>query len=273
MSRYFAIREFIRHFARARTVYNIHSPFLYQWAQDVLEDDRHYYAFDELEALRQKLLHVDTEIEVRDYGAGPRGGAVSRRRISEIARTSLITPAKGRWLFRMVQAAGPATILELGTAFGLSALYMKNAARKARLVTLEGNPASVRIARKNFSIFPHTRDIKVLEGHFSANLPKALAGLGSVDFVFMDGHHRQAPTLEYFEVIRPYLHTGSVVVLDDIYWSGDMASAWRELSARPDVRLSVDMYYFGVLFFREENIEKLHLRVLPSAWKPWVRSW
>jgi len=274
MANTFAARQFISYFAKARTVYNTHSPFLYELTQRVLEDDRHYYAFDELEALRQKMLHVDTQMEFIDFGAGSKGlGKQSNRKIKDVARTSLISPLKAKWMFRLIDFLKPTNMLEIGTSLGLSALYMQSAALNAQLITLEGNPASARVAQKNFSIFPFAKNIEVEIGRFEETLNPALRKLGKADFVFMDGNHQKAPTLDYFEQMRPFLSEKSVVILDDIYWSKGMADAWNLLKDDSQVTLSVDLFHFGILFFRKENKEKEHHILAPSKWKPWVRAW
>jgi len=274
MANIFAARQFISYFAKARTVYNTHSPFLYEFTQKVLEDDRHYYAFDELEVLRQKLLHTNTEIEFVDFGAGSKNlGKRSTRKMKDIARTSLISPLKAKWMFRLIDFLKPTNILELGTSLGLSALYMQSAALNAPLITLEGNPASAQVAQKNFSIFPYAKNIFLEVGKFEDTLNPALQSLGKVDFVFMDGNHQKMPTLQYFEQIKPFLSEKSVVILDDIYWSEGMADAWSRLKNDSQVTLSVDLFHFGILFFRKENKEKEHHILAPSKWKPWVRAW
>ena len=274
MANFYAAKQFISYFAKARTVYNTHSPFLYALTQKVLEDDRHFYAFDELEALRQKMLNVETQMEFVDFGAGSRDlGKKTTRKIKEVAATSLISPLKAKWMFRLVDFLKPDNILEIGTSLGLSALYMQAAARNAQVVTLEGNPDSARVAQKNFSIFPYARNIKVEIGRFEDTLEPALQQLRKADFIFMDGNHRKTPTLAYFEQMRPFLSEKSVIILDDIYWSEGMTEAWNLLRNDAQVSLSVDLFHFGILFFRKENREKEHHVLAPSKWKPWVRAW
>ncbi|HHB79897.1 MAG TPA: class I SAM-dependent methyltransferase, partial [Saprospiraceae bacterium] len=228
----------------------------------------------ELEALRQKMLHVETQMEFVDFGAGSRDlGKNTTRKIKDVARTSLISPLKAKWMFRLLNFLKPTNILEIGTSLGLSALYMQAAALDAQLITLEGNPDSAQVAKRNFSIFPYAKHIEVEVGRFEELLTPALQKLGQVDFIFMDGNHQEIPTLAYFEQIRPFLSEKSVIVLDDIYWSEGMAKAWNTLRNDAQVTVSVDMYYFGILFFRKENKEKEHHILAPSKWKPWVRAW
>ena len=52
----------------------------------------------------------------------------------------------------------------------------------------------------------------------------------------------------------------SVFVLDDIYWSDGMTKAWEEIKKHPSVTLSIDTFYSGLIFFREEIKEKVDLK-------------
>jgi hypothetical protein len=43
------------------------------------------------------------------------------------------------------------------------------------------------------------------------------------------------------------------MVFDDIYWSEGMAAAWTEIKADPAVTVSIDLFHFGLVFFRKES--------------------
>ena len=56
---FFQLRQFLRFYAAAVTKYQLHSPFVYDLAMAVLEDTRWFYAFDDVELLRQAALDSD----------------------------------------------------------------------------------------------------------------------------------------------------------------------------------------------------------------------
>jgi hypothetical protein len=53
-------------------------------------------------------------------------------------------------------------------------------------------------------------------------------------------------------------HNDSVLVFDDINWSQEMKAAWQEIKQHPDVRLTIDLYFTGIIFFRKEHKMKEH---------------
>jgi len=262
------LRRFLRYFRRAKTIYDVHSPFVAELTRAVLEDKRHFYAFSEIELLREQLAFDKTELQLQNHGAGSQVHADATRTVADLARHAAIPPAVGRMLFRLVDFCKPDTILELGTSLGISTLYLRAGALNAKLLTVEGSPEVAAQAQKHFAR-QHVNDIEVRIGKFQDQLPGALQELQKLDLLYLDGDHREKPTLNYVEQCLSYAHAQSVFVIADIYWSEEMQTAWQKLRSHPRVRLSVDVFHFGILFFREEQREKEHFTLIAKRWKPW----
>lgn len=252
--------RFINHQFRSLTRAELHSPFLYDLSEEVFNDNRHYYAFDEIEYRRHLLLSDNSEIQVHDHGAGSHTLHGIRRKVSAIARTSLITPRFGQHLFRLSAFLQPATILEMGSSLGISAAYLAKGAPHAHMITLEGSPAIARIARAQLDTL-NLAQVEVRTGEFSTTLPETLRALGTIDLAFIDGNHRYNPTIEYFEALKPCLHDGSVVVFDDIHWSRGMEDAWNDIRRDPRVTVSIDLFYKGIVAFKQAFREPVHIHL------------
>ena len=307
---FFTIFEFIRFYWKADTRYRIHSPFVYQFVEEVLEDDRNFYVFKRAESLRTFLLSDNKEIKITDFGAGSHVDGVKKmRRIKDIARTALSPAFQCRWLFKIVQLYAPENLIELGTSLGISTLYLSEAApNKASFYTLEGAPEIANIAQSIFDAFqdqllksdfvrynkkllkPETLNqlritnyelrkksadvqhsptgINLVVGRFEDTLEAVLKKVGKIDFAFIDGNHRYDATMNYFHSLLPYTHAYSVLVFDDIYWSEDMKRAWEEIKNHSSVTLTIDLFWCGLVFFRKENAEKQHFKLIKAIWKP-----
>lgn len=258
MSKMHMAVQMLRYQWRALTRYELHSPFLFDFTEQVLNDERHYYAFDEIEYRRDLLLSNNEVLRIDDFGAGSHISKTPERKVSEIARHSLISPKFGRLLFRMGQYLQPATILEMGTSLGISGSYLAKGAPHARMITLEGSTAIATIAQQQFDALGAS-NINLIPGEFSTTLPGALAQLGSIDLAFIDGNHQLEPTLAYFEAIKPYLHDGSIIIFDDIHWSNGMETAWNRVRKDPRVTVSIDLYYKGIIGFKHEFRDPAHV--------------
>lgn len=262
------LKAFLHFYWSVDTKYTVHSPFVFDFIENVLEDHRLYYAYHEVETVRKRLLSQHEEIEVTDYGAGSKFTNAPKRPIQQIAKTALSSPSFCRLMFRIVNYYKPKHILEMGTSLGISTAYIKMGALNAQLITLEGCP---NIAKSAKGVFQRLKlqDIQQEVGPFSETLDSALKELKQVDFVFFDGNHRLAPTLTYFDKALAYANEDTIFVFDDIYWSEEMHSAWEQLKARPEVTASIDLFYMGLLFFRKDFKIKQHFKIAPWYWKPW----
>lgn len=262
------VLRYLQYFFRARTRYDLHAPFAFELAEAVLEDDRRFYAFQDIELLRRGLLKNQDSVQIQDHGAGSLVSANPVRQVRSLARYSAISAESGALLFRLVQFTKPKAMLELGTSLGLSAAYQSLAARNAEMISIEGCPQTAALARQNLAKLD-IQNVTLFVGTFEQQLPRALQQLERLDYLFIDGDHREGASLAYFEACLPYLHEHSVVVLADIHWSNEMESAWRTLQQHERVRLSVDLFHFGLLCFRPEIKVKSSLSLIKARYKPW----
>jgi predicted O-methyltransferase YrrM len=156
-------------------------------------------------------------------------------------------PLWGLFLLRLVRAYGPRRCLELGTAFGISATYQAaglELEHKGHLITVEGAPEVAALARLTISAVGLSPRVTVETGRFRDVLPSIL--LKPIGYAFIDGHHDEHATLEYFNLIAGSIEPPCLIVLDDIRWSSGMARAWMEISALSRVRVAADLGEIGV---------------------------
>jgi predicted O-methyltransferase YrrM len=265
----FIIWQFIKFYFSAKTKYKVHSPFVFDFIKNVLEDNRLFYAYHEVETVRKFLLTNTTKIEVTDLGAGSKFAKNNQRSIQQIAKTALSSPSFCRLLFKLTNHYKPDTIIEMGTSLGISTAYLRMGALNAKLLTLEGCPEISAQAQQVFKRL-NLKNIEAKIGNFKTTLPEALQTIGSVDLVFFDGNHRKAPTLQYFNEAFEFANDNSVFIFDDIYWSKEMNEAWEILKDDHRVTLSIDLFSMGILFFKKEFKVKQHYKLVKWWWKPWV---
>lgn len=237
-----------------------HSPFVFEFITRVLNDRANYPGYTVVEKLRSQLLSDDSILTVDDLGAGSSVSKRDQRSVSSIAKNAA-KPAKfGQLLYRMVRYYKPRNILELGTSLGISTCYLGLANPAAQLLTLEGAPAIAQKARQNFDSTGLSH-YTLAEGNFDESLPVVLDKMPSVGFAFIDGNHRQEPTERYFREILEKINNDSILVFDDIHWSREMEKAWATIKAHPAVRCTIDLFFIGIVVFRQEFHEKQHFTI------------
>lgn len=245
------ILRYFRYYLTATNRHGLQGPFAFALNEAVFRRDHSEDVHASIEALRHEMLKDHSKINIRDFGAGFGGRNFHERSISYVARHSAKPPKYARMLYRLVKHLQPAVIVELGTSFGISALYQAAGNPAATIYTLEGCPETAAKARDNFKRFPQFK-IEVVEGPFAETLPSLLERIPSVDYVYIDGHHRLEPTLQYTALCKPFLSPNAVVIADDINWSVEMQQAWTQLKADPFFTQSIDVFMMGLLFTNKD---------------------
>jgi predicted O-methyltransferase YrrM len=255
-------RKFLHYYLTASNGkgHGVHSPFVFDFITQVLNNKNHYYAYDTVEALRGRLKLNKTKINVEDLGAGSVTNANNLRSIASIAANAAKPPKYGRLLFRMVNYYRPTTVLELGTSLGITTSYLSLANPQAGIITLEGSKEIGEKAMENFRLIK-LANIKLVHGNFDKTLGKVIAALSEIDMAFVDGNHRREPTLRYFNQLLPAMTAESIMIFDDIHWSAEMEEAWKEITGDPRVMLSVDLFFVGIIFFHPGFKVKQHFTI------------
>jgi predicted O-methyltransferase YrrM len=228
-----------------------HSPFVFDFIQNVLNDKRDFFPYFEIENLRKKLKKDQRVIQVDDFGAGSGVRSGQDRRVADIARHSAKSARFGQLLFRMVHYYRPSTIIELGTSLGLSGAYLASGNNAGKLITIEGAPGLAKIAKQQFDSLS-LDNVELLQGPFDEVLPAVLLRQPVLDMVFIDGNHRKDPSLKYFNLIIQQMSDSSVIVFDDIHWSNEMEEAWSDIKRDSRVLLTVDLFFIGLVFFNND---------------------
>ena len=251
------IKQYLQHLLRAGNAHSIHSPFVYELYNQVVKSKKKKNAdFADIELLRKQLLQRTDEIEILDLGAGSRRNKSNRRKIGEIAKNAEKPARFGQFFYRLSQYLQPETVLELGTSLGITTAYFAKALPESEIVTMEGCPETARLARKNFSELG-LYNASVVVGNIDHTLPDFLKKQNQkIGLAFFDANHRYEPTVRYFREALLYADEDSVFIFDDIYWSKEMTAAWEAIKAHPDVSVTVDLFWVGLVFFRKEQAKE-----------------
>jgi len=240
--------------------HGVHSPFVFKLAENVFNTQQHFYAFEELNTLRKDLKLNETELEINDMGAGSQKLLGSKRKVKNIALYGISSQKQSELLFKLANYLKSKVIIELGTSLGLTTLYLSYSNTHSQIYSLEGSESLVEFSKTLFAK-KERANITSIQGNFDQTLPQLLAKLSSFDLLYIDGNHTYEATLRYFNLALEKKTNESVIIFDDIYWSKGMTHAWEEIKQNQHVKLSIDCFYFGMVFFREEQKQKEHFKI------------
>ena len=239
--------------------HGVHSPFIFEFIKNVLNDKKEYPCYQPIEKIRKTLLANNDLIEVEDFGAGSAVIKTKQRVIKDIAASSLKPKKYSQLLFRIIQYYKKINILELGTSLGTTTAYLASA-ESTIVTTMEGSGKIAGIAKENFSLLG-LKNIDIIKGDFNNTLTEYLSSNKNIDFVFLDGNHRKAPTLKYFEEILLNANEETIFVFDDIHWSKEMEEAWDIIKKHNQVTLTIDLFFIGIALLGKKFKEKQHFAI------------
>lgn len=254
------IKHYIKHYIVAkRGGHGVHSPFAFQLCEEVFYNRNSFYDLEELKKVRAQLLKDETEIIVEDLGAGSKTFTSNKRKIKDLAANGISSEKQSETLYKLINFLNCSTIIELGTSIGLNTLYLAKASKNGRVLTIEGSKSlfefASTLAKKN-----NISNIQFFESKFDDVLPTLLQN-NSASLIYIDGNHTYEATLRYFNLVLAKKDNSTILVFDDIYWSEGMTKAWNEIKTNTSVTMSIDLFYFGIVFFKEEVKEKVDLKL------------
>ena len=266
----FQVIAYIKFLLKSSNQHGVHSPFIYYLLTESLYKKEEKPAFKIIRSYIKEVRMDNRIISVKDFGAGSRVFKSNERKVLDIAKNVAISTKRALLLNRLTSYLNIKSALELGTSLGISSTAI-TAGNNVKLTTLEGCPETSNIAREYFKGFGlNSITLKVgnfeellSEENWSQEIKNITPGLEhqkkqtSLDLIYFDGNHQKEATLNYFNQLLSLAHNGSVFIFDDIHWSKGMEEAWEEIKAHPRVRVSIDSFFWGLVFFREEQ-EKEH---------------
>ncbi len=228
------------------------------------------YSSEELEAialiesLRDKLKGSTETVNVQDFGAGVHdshsgddinNGVWVRKNVRDLPVSS---KKMGEIMFRLIREFQPRVCLELGTSSGISAAYGIQALKlngQGKYLTLEGAQEVANVAQKTIEECGYN-NFEIIVGKFSDTLEGVLQKNEPVDFAFIDGHHVEEATIEYYQQVLKYVSEKAVIIFDDINWSQGMHNAWNKIIADDNVKASFDLFERGIVILDSSRKDK-----------------
>lgn len=199
---------------------------------------------EQIEVRRRELDGSSQELERTGDSKRP------SETVGEVSRISSKSRSLARLLYALHRELRPQSTLELGTCVGISTAYLATAASLnggGSVVSIDGSAARLAVAEETLRGLG-LDDVDVRHGEFSAAMHNLAQEQRRFDWAFIDGNHREDPTVEYFEYfLRELAAPRALVIFDDIRWSEGMERAWARVQDSPRVELVVDLGPIGLV--------------------------
>lgn len=264
----FRIKELIKYYLRADTIYNIHSPLVYNLTEHIFKKEVDKNSIRCIEKIRKQCLNDKNSFAIVDHGAG---SAVKSKNHAHSSPNSIINSAvspqnKCRLLYLIAQFFNPDKVLELGTSLGIATLYLSHAVPESAIYTIEGDETIANFASRHFDLC-RANNITLVRAKIDDVLTTLLNKHPNIKLVFIDANHNYEATIKYFQGIIKALKRDIVLIFDDIYWSQGMKQAWEEIKNDERVSITIDLYQLGIVIIRP-GLSKQNFTLIDYKLKP-----
>jgi predicted O-methyltransferase YrrM len=132
----------------------------------------------------------------------------------------------GHLLYMLVRSTRATNIVEFGTSFGVSTIYLAAALRDnggGKIITTEFESSKAARARENLQGAGLLDLVEIREGDALETLAQDLPE--TVDLVLMDG--AKGLYADILRLLEPHLHAGSLILADDAHFCPDFVGRMR----------------------------------------------
>ena len=243
------IITYIKWLPKTFHLHGIHSPFVFLFEKKCLKKRSTKNSESSLKKYRKKLLQNNQTITVTDFGAGSRVFTSNDRKVKDIAKYAGASLKRMQLMQRVTHYFKPKNILELGTSLGMGTIALASNPA-SQLTTLEGCPETAAIARKQLQD-ANVSNIEIATGEFRESIQNIVKN--KYDLIYFDGNHSKEATLQYVSDLLPTITNDTLWIFDDIHWSSEMTDAWKSIKELPQVKVTIDCFWLGFVFFRKEQ--------------------
>jgi len=272
--------------------HGIHSPFVFDFVVNVLNDGEGYPAWRAIEELRGRLMRDQRVLRIEDMGAGSvyaQAGAEMGDANAGPGRSEDSNADAGSKVSNADAGRSEMRDATAGVRMRKVADIARRAAKPPKLgqllfrIAKHYEPATVLELGTSLGLstaylamaVPAARVISIegsasirevaaenlltleltpelVQGNFDEVLEPLLRRIGPVGLAFVDGNHRYEPTLRYFHLLMAQMPAPAVLIFDDIHWSADMERAWAAIRSDARVYMTIDLFFIGLVFLRDE---------------------
>ena len=211
-----------------------------------------------IEEARVSLYNNRNLLNTNNFGAGTRLKRKNQT-VGEMAGTVSVSCRHGALLFRMARYYKPRKMIELGTAMGISTLYLAAGNPEADITTVEGNSQLASLALENFRNYGSDK-IHLVNNSFEEVIGQLAAEAVTGTLVYIDGNHTCEATLRYYQAFTENKSTDLILIFDDINWSAGMMDAWNHIRKNLSQGVIIDLFHLGIVFYGN-GLEKKEYKV------------
>lgn len=244
------IIAYFKHYLTANNRHGTHSPFVYKLADEVIYDFSSKKVYEFIENQRNSFLTDPKKITIADFSNHNTLKPIHLKKISLISKEELKTLQLAQLVYRLLNHLKPKNILTLDTSLSINTAYLAIENPLTTVLALEPCGEKALLSKQLYSNL-ELKNISLQIGSFDDLLPKSIATIAQLDFVYINGNITNAATLNYFNCCLPKLHQGSLVIIKGINKNKEMSEAWDAIKNNSKVTITINLFWLGLVYFRK----------------------
>jgi predicted O-methyltransferase YrrM len=157
---------------------------------------------------------------------------------SKSDKNRVLSYKKTKLLLKIVGYFNPKNMLEIGASSGLKMVLLTNDIENSCVTTLIDATETLSESTQNKEF----------------------------DCIYFHSNQNQQTILNHFNNCLKSIHNNSLFIFNDMYGNKEATAAWSSLKKHSKVSVSVDLFYFGIIFFRKEQAKE-HFKIRVSLFK------
>ena len=89
-----------------------------------------------------------------------------------------------------------------------------------------------------------------------ADVLEEIENADTIGLLHVKQNKNAAQLMIYFNAAIKKVNTESILIFDNIHDSKEMENSWEAIKMHKEVKLTIDLYKLGIVFFRQEQLEK-----------------
>jgi|GEM_PF-2375916 len=224
-----------------------HSPFVYQFITEVLNDERHFYAYNQIEFILDDLKKDKRKINYNGLDTS----------IARIAK-SLLHPKYNQLLFRMVEFYKPTYILEVGGSLGITTAYLATPNQNNQVYNIETNELMAMLAKQTLKDL-HLNNAAVIIPNPTYSLSQIKKDGRTFGMILFNISSEDR--LDTFTSLTTLINEETIVIISGINKNLKNKLVWENLKEQMTITMSIELFEMGLLFFRKEALKKQCFKV------------
>ena len=223
---------------RSRKGFGVHSPFVYNLITKVVEEKAPFYAFEEIENFRKKLLNESNELSI-------------------ITAKETQSPNFGAFLFRLMNFFRCKSVLQVGCSTGVMSLYLASVSRtQGEYFFLEER--SILQEAETFAMAQHLQKVHFVTGNYEENLQNIKTNFPKMELIFINQLPDSMEIEKGLTWVEDFRDQKTIVLVNSIK-KKKMKALWNRLKNLPQARTTIDLRALGIVFF-DGKLPKRHYK-------------